>query len=35
MFLALIDYLQHELNIEHAHVNIKYDNDNGIWEKEF
>ena len=35
MFLSLIDYLQHELNIEHASVNIKYDNDAEIWSKEF
>ena len=35
MFLSLIDYLQHELNIEHASVNIKYNNDSEIWSEEF
>ncbi|MCZ8540739.1 hypothetical protein [Psychrobacillus psychrodurans] len=35
MFLSLIDYLQHELNIEHASVNIMYDNDAETWSKEF
>ena len=33
MFLSFIDYLQNELNIEHAAVAIKYDNE--IWFKEF
>lgn len=35
MFLSLIDFLQHELNIEHASVNIMYDNDAETWSKEF
>lgn len=35
MFLSLIDYLQHELNIEHASVNIMYDNDAETWSKDF
>lgn len=33
MLLSIIDYLQHELTIEHAHVAIMYDNE--IWLKEF
>ncbi|MGN4128208.1 hypothetical protein ACMGD3_24865 [Lysinibacillus sphaericus] len=33
MFQSFIDYLQHELNVEQAHVNIMYDNE--IWDKEF
>ncbi len=35
MFISLIDFLQHELNIEHASVNIMYDNDAETWSKEF
>ena len=35
MFLSFIDYLQYELNIEHAYVSIMYDNENEIWHKEF
>lgn len=35
MFLSLIDFLQHELNIDHASVNIMYDNDAETWSKEF
>mgnify|MGYP003400081388 CR=1 FL=1 len=33
MFLSFIDYLQNKLNIEHAAVAIKYDNE--VWFKEF
>ncbi len=33
MFQSFIDYLQHELNVEQAHVNIMYDNE--IRDKEF
>ena len=35
MFLSFIDYLQYELNIEHASVSIIYDNGNELWDKEF
>ncbi|MFJ5770169.1 hypothetical protein [Psychrobacillus sp. NPDC093180] len=35
MFLSLIDYLQHELNIEHATVNIMYHNQVESWSEEF
>lgn len=35
MFLSLIDYLQNELNIKHAHVSIMYDNDTEFWDKKF
>ncbi|MFJ7973813.1 hypothetical protein [Psychrobacillus sp. NPDC096389] len=35
MFLSFIDHLQHELNIEHATVNIMYDNDAETWSKDF
>lgn len=35
MFLSLIDYLQNELNIKHAHISIMYDNDTEMWVKEF
>lgn len=33
MFQSFINYLQYELNVEHAHVNIMYDNE--TWTKEF
>lgn len=35
MFLSFIDYLQNELNIDHAHVSISYDNETEFWNKEF
>ena len=35
MLLSFINYLQHELNIEHASVNIQYDNDAEGWSKKF
>lgn len=35
MFLSLIDYLQNELNIEHAFVNITPGNKDEIWSTEF
>lgn len=35
MFLSFIDYLQYELKIEHASVNIMYDNDAETWSKDF
>ena len=33
MFESFIDYLQHELKVEHAHVTIMYENEH--WDKEF
>ena len=35
MFYSFIDYLQNELKIEHTDVNIMYDNETKIWDKEF
>lgn len=35
MFQSLIDYLQHELNVEHANVHIMYENESEQWNKEF
>ena len=35
MFLSFIDYLQNELNIEHAAVSIMYDNGNELWDKSY
>lgn len=35
MFQSFIDYLQNELDIEHANVNIMYDNETEKWEKKF
>jgi hypothetical protein len=33
MFESFIDYLQYELNVEHASINIMYENER--WSKEF
>lgn len=33
MLESIVDYLKYELNVEHASVNIKYDNEH--WSKEF
>lgn len=35
MFQTFIDYLQNELNIKHANVHIRYDNETETWAKEF
>lgn len=35
MFQSFIDYLQHELNVEHANVHIMYDNETEQWDIEF
>jgi len=35
MFQTFIDFLQHELKIEHANVNFLYDNENEGWSMEF
>ena len=35
MFQSFIDYLQQELNVEHAYVNFLYDNETEAWSTDF